>query len=882
MPRSRPRRRSTTRVVVRRGGARGRASGTRRTSVAARRRREPVAAEVGGRERASEGVARGDRGAELAAGSMRSIARRPARLDQLAAHRPQRRVGDGREPQRPVAGECARRRPEQRVAREALVELGRVVVEREHEPRVLEAVLGRRSDDDPPVGRCQRDRPGAVRERRRATCRCGTSARAGTGPVGVTTSSTMPCTLRRCGLTLDRSVSRTSLRCAPWPRYLRPDEARRCRLAPLAPEEAPALPRRAAPDARRRPCSTSVSTRSASVPRAASRAAARTTSSRSSTRGRDRITALGLHDGASFRERYPEIAYVQGDACALPFADESFDVVFSNAVIEHVGDVERQRLFVGEALRVGRRVFLTTPNRWFPIEVHTRLPLVHWLPEAVPPAAPTTSPARAGRGRTTCSARGDLRGLFPGAGADRQPRPHARGDHMSERLPRDRARRLRSSGSRLHNLVMAELWDAGVRGASLDVVAAWKDVLLAAALVVAILAARSLPLGSGPTGSRSSTRAFVLLYWLLPQSWLDGGGDAARPALRRPARPDPGRRLLPRAPARAHAGRLAPPLARCSSGVARRRSPSGASPTSTSCRCSGGATPGVPGWFEEQLGLVYSGLSRAAGELGPEHGRRGQPDPAARLDLPQPARDRVRARDRAALPRRPPPDVVDVSPRPRRLRRPALDAHARGVPRARARARRARGRAAAAACRSCSRSPRSSSGSAFVKAFPHIGPSTSYTQAELEILREQGQQNPGVSDDPLSAGDASTASHLRNLRDGIRTVVRHPQGFGLGNAGVNASRTGVEIKAGESTYTEIGVEIGLVGLARLLRLAGRRPARALAALGLAERRLGRDARDRSPDRRDRRALDRVRPVRARRRRDRRRAARTTTSHASAR
>jgi hypothetical protein len=50
-------------------------------------------------------------------------------------------------------------------------------------------------------------------------------------------------------------------------------------------------------------------------------------------------------------------------------------------VIEHVGPRERQQAFVREALRVGRRVFVTTPNRWFPIEVHTRLPFVHWLPE---------------------------------------------------------------------------------------------------------------------------------------------------------------------------------------------------------------------------------------------------------------------------------------------------------------------------------------------------------------------------------------------------------------------------------------------------------------------------------------------------------------------
>jgi hypothetical protein len=52
-------------------------------------------------------------------------------------------------------------------------------------------------------------------------------------------------------------------------------------------------------------------------------------------------------------------------------------------VIEHVGDRDRQQAFVHEALRVGDRVFLTTPNRWFPVEVHTRLPFVHWLPDRV-------------------------------------------------------------------------------------------------------------------------------------------------------------------------------------------------------------------------------------------------------------------------------------------------------------------------------------------------------------------------------------------------------------------------------------------------------------------------------------------------------------------
>lgn len=96
----------------------------------------------------------------------------------------------------------------------------------------------------------------------------------------------------------------------------------------------------------------------------------------------ERITAVGLHDGRAFSQRYPAIPYIRSDACALPFPDKAFDAYFSNAVIEHVGGRERQRAFVEEALRVAHRVFVTTPNRWFPVEVHTRLPLVHWLPES--------------------------------------------------------------------------------------------------------------------------------------------------------------------------------------------------------------------------------------------------------------------------------------------------------------------------------------------------------------------------------------------------------------------------------------------------------------------------------------------------------------------
>jgi SAM-dependent methyltransferase len=127
---------------------------------------------------------------------------------------------------------------------------------------------------------------------------------------------------------------------------------------------------------------------------------------------RERITAVGLAEGSGFRSRYPEIPYVQGDGCALPFADGAFDLYFSNAVIEHVGASERQRVFVAEALRVARRVFVTTPNRWFPVEVHTRLPLVHWLP--APKAARAYDLARKPWAKENhLLGPADLRALFP-------------------------------------------------------------------------------------------------------------------------------------------------------------------------------------------------------------------------------------------------------------------------------------------------------------------------------------------------------------------------------------------------------------------------------------------------------------------------------------
>ena len=72
---------------------------------------------------------------------------------------------------------------------------------------------------------------------------------------------------------------------------------------------------------------------------------------------------------------------VAGDGRFLPFGDSSFDVVFSNSVIEHVGARSEQRRFAEEVARVGKQFWIQTPNRGFPVELHMMLPFVHYLPK---------------------------------------------------------------------------------------------------------------------------------------------------------------------------------------------------------------------------------------------------------------------------------------------------------------------------------------------------------------------------------------------------------------------------------------------------------------------------------------------------------------------
>jgi hypothetical protein len=94
------------------------------------------------------------------------------------------------------------------------------------------------------------------------------------------------------------------------------------------------------------------------------------------------ITVVNIHHVKATPNPDLRITTMQGDGCHLPFKDESFDIVFSNSVIEHLSTFARQQEFAREAQRVGRQLWIQTPARSFPIEPHLLTPLIHFLPKA--------------------------------------------------------------------------------------------------------------------------------------------------------------------------------------------------------------------------------------------------------------------------------------------------------------------------------------------------------------------------------------------------------------------------------------------------------------------------------------------------------------------
>ena len=103
------------------------------------------------------------------------------------------------------------------------------------------------------------------------------------------------------------------------------------------------------------------------------------------------ITILNLGSD----ERHDENLIVRpGDACATGLPDGSFDIVHSNSVIEHVGAAERIAAMAHEVRRLAPAHFVQTPNFWFPMEPHYKLPVVHWLPDRLKRAITSDDPKR--------------------------------------------------------------------------------------------------------------------------------------------------------------------------------------------------------------------------------------------------------------------------------------------------------------------------------------------------------------------------------------------------------------------------------------------------------------------------------------------------------
>lgn len=126
--------------------------------------------------------------------------------------------------------------------------------------------------------------------------------------------------------------------------------------------------------------------------------------------------------------RLPNVMSVAGDARDMGgFEDGSFDVVFSNSVIEHLGGFEAQRQMAREVRRLGRRYFVQTPNFWFPLEPHYLVPGFQLLPVAVRaelirrfdlgwiPRQPDPVAARRAAWSIQLLTARKLRRLFPGA-----------------------------------------------------------------------------------------------------------------------------------------------------------------------------------------------------------------------------------------------------------------------------------------------------------------------------------------------------------------------------------------------------------------------------------------------------------------------------------
>ena len=95
-----------------------------------------------------------------------------------------------------------------------------------------------------------------------------------------------------------------------------------------------------------------------------------------------RIDTLNIHEVSWPPENAPNhnIKTLVGDGCSLTMTAQSYDIVFSNSVIEHVGSPECHQQFASEVRRVAKALWVQTPAYECPIEPHYLAPFIHYLP----------------------------------------------------------------------------------------------------------------------------------------------------------------------------------------------------------------------------------------------------------------------------------------------------------------------------------------------------------------------------------------------------------------------------------------------------------------------------------------------------------------------
>lgn len=365
-------------------------------------------------------------------------------------------------------------------------------------------------------------------------------------------------------------------------------------------------------------------------------------------------------------------------------------------------------------------------------------------------------------------------------------------------------------GLALHNAVMAALYSAGVRPAVLTAIAAWKEIVLAVALLTIAWAAwrrRALPFRFiWADWLALAFAALCVVYALIPQSALDGHAPARAVALalRHDVVPV-GAYFLGRALVLTDVDwrRIGWLLLGVAGAVA-----AWGLIDVYAIPISWWRTNGVVAYFNDHLGYEYRGTGNLPENFIYNVGN-NEPflrrlvstflSPLASAYLFVVALLVAAARRRLALLL----SVVAAAGLLWTFTRSALIALAVGLVVLGVLRRRPQELAGAVAVVVAA--------FAWAQLFPSLAPTGDWTKRDLVRQQQLAEQSPTGEFCAACGNEPSLRSHWNSLRGGFQTVVGHPQGYGLGNVGQTASRTGTPIMAGESNYTEIGAELGVLG-----------------------------------------------------------------------